>query len=78
MRERPLGCYLSGQSDWLVNYAERYRAGLRARRLAIFASTFDLAASVAVVASPEITPSGVVDDLTRCHGERTSRCPARL
>jgi hypothetical protein len=21
--------YLSGQSDWLVNYAERYRAGLR-------------------------------------------------
>ena len=21
--------YLTGQSDWLVNYAERYRAGLR-------------------------------------------------
>ncbi len=24
-----LGSYLTGQSDWLVNYAERHRAGLR-------------------------------------------------
>ena len=24
-----LGGYLTGQSDWMVNYAERHRAGLR-------------------------------------------------
>jgi len=26
---RALDSYLTGQSDWLVNYAERHRAGLR-------------------------------------------------
>jgi hypothetical protein len=25
----PLDGYLTGQSDWMVNYAERHRAGLR-------------------------------------------------